>query len=359
MSDVRVVNCYDRAVPVDGKTAVSVRDGVIEYLGAELGIDPPDRMFTVYRSPATIANAAGKMIGIPLTAGHVDVDFQVANASGMVESAEMIDLFQDEYGSTVGIKNKVKINDGIDVAGYELSLGYAAELLSHNKYDFEQRNIQPHHLAYVEAGRCGTECRFFDAKPGAENMSKKTDKPVVHKAFADESGAVNLDQIIEIAMALPEAMKKAPLEKLQEIIPMLQELIAMSKEAGIDVVEPVASEDEKPEGEEMQAADMDAEEEKKEENFTDSKKFQDAVTAAVARHIDVVTKAQQFLDEAYVFTGKPIKQIMSDALATQHKETFADEELATAFKLLKKNTDYAKFGDAGVSPILQLKDKEL
>ena len=56
------------------RTAVSVRDGVLEYLGAELGLEPADHVFNVYRSPATIANAAYAMAGIPLTGNHVSLD---------------------------------------------------------------------------------------------------------------------------------------------------------------------------------------------------------------------------------------------------------------------------------------------
>jgi len=47
------------------RTAVSIRDGVLEYLGTEIGLEPPDKVFAVYRSPATIANAAHAMKGIP------------------------------------------------------------------------------------------------------------------------------------------------------------------------------------------------------------------------------------------------------------------------------------------------------
>jgi len=33
------------------RTAVSIRDGVLEYLGTEIGLEPPDKVFAVYRSP--------------------------------------------------------------------------------------------------------------------------------------------------------------------------------------------------------------------------------------------------------------------------------------------------------------------
>jgi len=65
----------DLAVYSDtARTAVSVRDGVLEYFGAELNMEPIDKIFTVYRSPATIANAAYAMSGIPLTDEHVSME---------------------------------------------------------------------------------------------------------------------------------------------------------------------------------------------------------------------------------------------------------------------------------------------
>ena len=47
--------------------------------------------------------------------------------------------------------------DTLNAGKKELSLGYDARLIPSDKYDFEQRDIVPHHLAVVEAGRCGPE----------------------------------------------------------------------------------------------------------------------------------------------------------------------------------------------------------
>ncbi len=47
----------------------------------------------------------------------------------------------------------------------QLSLGYSADIVPHSEYDFEQIDINPHHLAVVENGRCGPLCCFLDRKP--------------------------------------------------------------------------------------------------------------------------------------------------------------------------------------------------
>lgn len=364
MTEARSVICYDKAIPVDGKTAISVRDGVVEYLGAELGIMPADQMFTVYRSPATIANAAPKMVGIPLTNGHVDVGADTYDTDGTVSASDMIDMFNDSCHSTVGIRNKIAFTDAAkaeQVGSYELSLGYRAELVPHDKYDFEQRDINPHHLAYVPEGRCGFECRFIDAKPeGAIMADKKAKGPSLHKAFCDAEGGVNLEGIIEIAMALPEAMKKVPVVELQKLLPAMQELIAMSKDAGV-VVDEVEVEDEQEElpVEDKQEELQDEEPEEEKKGFADSKAFQDAVMSAVNNFAEVVDKAKLFVDEGYDFKGKTAKQIMADAVKTQQTTDFSDSELPVAFKMLKKSGDYANFGDQSVSEFQSLKNKEL
>ena len=72
---------FSDAVTYDGqmKAAISVRDGVLEYLGSELGMSPADKIFYVYRSPATIASAArcsrrvnaiGSPTGSPASRSH-------------------------------------------------------------------------------------------------------------------------------------------------------------------------------------------------------------------------------------------------------------------------------------------------
>lgn len=350
----------------ESKTAISFRDGVLEYLGSELGIEPADQIFTVYRSPATIANAATLMAGIPLTDEHVPLDEPPTNPVGAVEQAEMVDLFDEDSGSTVGVRNQIAVTDQIrgalQTGKRELSLGYNGSLLPHNKYDFEQRNILPHHLAVVQAGRCGPACAFIDRKPLEDiNMPKsktgqQANKPaekgqgdaVLIKQFSDAEGQPNLEEIVEIAQGLPEALRKLPMDKLQEVMPQLQEIVAMS--GGSMPEEEITDAD--PE-EEAPDEEMKDEEEKK--NFGDSKKFQDAVAQAVKENGEklatVIDKAKDFVDSSYSYHGKTADQIMRDALETQHGDTkFTDSELPVAFKLLKPvATNMQDFGD-GANP---------
>lgn len=341
------------------KTALSVRDGVLEYLGVELGPDfEPSRIYTVYRSPAQIANAAMKMAGIPITDEHVSLDAPAPNTGSSVISAEMVDASDPNTSTTIAIRNKLSVSDtmiaSVASGKRELSLGYEAGLRPHDTYDYEQYDIKPHHLATVPQGRCGPMCSFLDRKP---TKPEKDPMPQLHKAFLDAEGSVNLQQVVEIATGLSEAIKTVPLEKVQEVMPALQELMSISKAVGVEDPDAEVNDEDKPDPEEKT---MDADKDKTDdEPGEDEKKFSDAdfnkaldkkakefADAAIKKHAFAMEKARPFVGEDYSFADKSTAQIMRDALATQSTEKFADSEIELAFKLLKKSgPDYSNFGD--------------
>ena len=185
--------------------------------------------------------------------------------------------------------------------------------------------------------------------------------PKFHKAFCDAEGSLSLSQIVELAAGLPEAIKNVPADKLAELLPALQEVMAAATAAGVEapaseaVVEdlPVMTDEEadKLMDESADAAGGDP------VKVTDSarkvlrKKFADrlAVAAgdAVKVHATVIDKARGILPETYSFADKSTAQVMRDALAVEHgSQKFADAELSVAFKLLKKSGgEYQNFGD--------------
>lgn len=362
----------DAATYDDGmKTAISVRDGVLEYLGAEIGHEPPDKIFTVYRSPATIANLVAQMSGIPVIGDHVEPGTEEDDIESKVESATLIDSFDDELGSTLAIKNKLSLSPAmmaeIESGKNQLSLGYTGQLIPHSKHDFEQVGLTPTHLATVFDGRCGEGCRFMDRKPPKPPEAIMPKK--LHKAFCDADGALSLAQIVELAAGLPEAIKNVPADRLQELLPALQEIMAAATDAGVEpIVEDTTEEvltDEETEkaidGEVDALMDEAAESGTKDVKVTDSMrrvirakaraKFKDALSTAVGvavkAHSSVMDKARDILPDTYKFADKSTAQIMRDAIATQHTEKFADSELPLAFKMLRKDagSQYQSFGD--------------
>ena len=355
----------DLAVYSDtARTAVSIRDGVLEYLGAELGIEPLDRVFTVYRSPATIANAAYLMPGIPLTDGHVSMDGPAVESGSRVESSVVIDQIDEPTHSRLAVQNKLAVSDELQILlkdKHQLSLGYEADLVPHSRFDFEQIDIQPHHLAAVPAGRCGPLCSFLDRKPDTPHKPLEGDTmPKIHKAFNDAEGSVSLDMIVEIATGLPEAIRKVPVDQLVKLMPAMQEIMSYAKDQGAMPVED-DMEDEDMDMKDMDKENMDMDDkdmkdkdmkdmEKEKDNFADSTKFKDAVASAVKGQVrlysEVVNKARDFVDSDYNFVGKSARTVMRDALATQSPDKFEDSELPVAFKLLRKaSADYKHFGD--------------
>ena len=200
--------------------------------------------------------------------------------------------------------------------------------------------------------------------------------------FCDAEGNPNLEQIVEIAQGLPEALRKVPMDKLQEVMPMLQEIVSMSKAggntdpemAGADAGGDMAEDSDTVSMDESYE-DMEGEEKEKfgdsklfksiaalfQNSFADSQEFQDAVTGAVAKHSEVIEKAKAFVAEDYSFADKSTKQIMIDAIAVEHGDTaFEDAELDTAFKMLKKsNSSLETFGDSQKDELEELANQEL
>jgi len=332
--------CDTVAFDVKEKTAISVRDGVLEYLGAEIGQEPYDKVFLVYRSPATISNTAMKMKGIPLTYEHISIEEPAPETGSLVTEAEMIDMIDDETETRIAIRNKLLLNakdEGILKERRELSLGYSAKLVPHDKYDFEQVGIVPHHLAVVPDGRCGSMCRFLDKK----TVKQKENFHMLIN-FKDEEGQVSLEKIMEIVQLLPEVIAGVPIDQLQEFVPIFEKLMAMVKPEE-EIVE---------EQTEMEAIDEESEEEKPEmeEKEEEEKKFSDEALKSYAdkeikKYANVLQKAKDFLVSSYNFADKSANEIMRDTLAQYSNEKFDNSELSIAFKLLKKQNNYQNFGD--------------
>jgi len=315
---------------VEQKTAVSVRDGVLDYFGHELGLEPANKIFKVYRSPAQIATVAPLMAGIPLTNDHVDIGQPVPQSVGKVISAAVIDFTEGE-ASHLAIKNTLEVQSDFLATltdKRELSLGYEARLIEDDKYDFRQVDIRPHHLAVVDAGRCGSGCRFLDRSPN------------------NGDNTMTLDELIKVveAMAAEVAELKKALAPAEDPAP----------EAGTDN----ATEEEEVKKEEEEAK-------KVKDSAALEARFQDAVTKAtteqVATTLAIIDRARQFLPTDYKFADKSGNQIMRDAIATQHPDArFDDAELGVAFKLLRQpeTKPFADFGRGNMGKFAELKNKE-
>lgn len=346
------------------KKLVSVTDGVLLYSGFEIGEEPANKTFRVFRDAQTIIDIAPKLINLPITEEHVSLDEEPTNVIGKLVSSDIRDFLNTEKMATVLIENSASLNDDVPLNGAnEFSLGYFGNLVPANEsdpYDFKQVNIRPHHLARVPAGRCGSTCKFIDR---IVTMKKKFSE----YKFRDEDGSINLNELMDLIAALPEAVGSLTVEQINELVPMFKEIIESAKKAREEKkIDPEKQSDDasKSAGEQENAGESLSEAEK-ELKIKDSAQFKDALSKGIAEgmkeYTAVVEKARNFLDAAYPFGTKTTKQIMADAVATRHREKFTDQELTIAFKLLAKPVGYEKFGDAAntASAFQKLKDKEL
>jgi hypothetical protein len=335
---------FNDLVKTDGKTLISCRDGIQEYLGSEIGLDD-NIVYKVFRSADTIKNF--DLVGVPITNDHVDPD-EPYMSLGSVIGSEIINAKDESIKKTIEVKNQVKvckdllkvINDGKN----ELSLGYEAKItdVRDNKeldYDFTQSDIIPNHLAVVDKGRCGDNCKFND-KNGVKNMDIKTYQEAKDAFISILSLMPTLD------MEEQESMK-SKMAKAGEKEETDEEMKARKKkEADME-----AEAAEKKKEEDMEA------EGKKEESKTQK---DEANKKLIDDHISIIAKATDLgcLDAKYIFAGKTANKIMADCIKTQNDSTFADSELSAAFKMLRKVTNpHANFGNGGDDAVF--KDKEV
>ena len=345
----------DKATLDKEKKLISFRDGVQEYLGVEIGQKPEDAIFLVYRSPETIKAASDLMQGIAVTDEHVDIVLEIKKEkiAGEVLSSEIIDYKKVNDYASCAVSNSVLLNElGNDIVKsgrLELSLGYDADLVESKHYDFEQKNIIPHHLAIVEAGRCGGFCSFKDELINDEKIGAK----------------MNLEQLLKMVNDLPEMLKGLEPDELKVAGEAMEKIAAMKSDKMGDMEKEGASDSEAEV--EIETADEDTADtggngkqreredtevtqvQAKDSHFIDKAVFDKAIADAKLEGsslmASVMSKAVNFLDSSYTYAGKKPCEIMRDAIATQTDDQFSDSELQTAFKMLKANKEYNHFTD--------------
>ena len=295
------VSFTDNSPNAEKRTVISIRDGVQEYLGLELGIEPFDKVFKIYRSPETIRELKDKLNGLPLIENHIEPEGEISEdlKKGKILDSQEVANVDKDLDSTIAIKNEIALfKDKLEFEYKQLSLGYKATTLPSAKYDFEQSNIIPHHLGIVEAGRCGDTCRFQDKK-GVERMTLE-ELLAKLKEFLDSS---NDEDKANLVKALDEMFPK------QETKDNEADLEKKFEDAKSDAIA----------------------------KFMDSKVFKDAMLNYGNERASVIAKATNYLDSQYDFKSKSNEAIMSDVVKAEYpSETFKDAEIGVAFKMLKQ-----------------------
>ena len=148
------------------------KEGVFPYSGAQIGLEPPDRIFKVYRpaeelqKPETLKSFEL----VPFINEHAMLgDYGVpAESKGVLGVVGQNVKFNAPY-LTADIKifgNKMK--DLLERGKNNISAGYSFDLdntsgnFNGENYDCIQRNIRCNHIALVQEGRCGKDVRVLD-----------------------------------------------------------------------------------------------------------------------------------------------------------------------------------------------------
>lgn len=158
----------DGYLVVDAKTA---RTGIQRYLGSEVG--KPELPFVdVYRSPEQVfaADAMASFVHRPVTNNHPPEAVTADNWTEYTVGHSSDEVARDGQFLRVPLMvADAKTISDIENGKNEISNGYTCDLEFVSgttpdglKYDAIQKNIRGNHIAIVQAGRAGKECRIGD-----------------------------------------------------------------------------------------------------------------------------------------------------------------------------------------------------
>ena len=150
-------------------SGVLARTGVQYYYGLEISDElEPKKKYSVFRSKEEVLSkdSLATYMNATVTDDHPDEAVTVDNTRDLDKgSLSNISTFEKDgehfISATATIKDKnliKKIQDG----KVELSVGYTNDFKKGNgtDYDFMQTNIRVNHVAVVDKGRCGGECKL-------------------------------------------------------------------------------------------------------------------------------------------------------------------------------------------------------
>lgn len=221
---------------------IAARTGVYQYLSSELGLEGPERMVGVYRSPESVfspesmSSYADKDVTNDHPSDLVNSETFRTHSVGHVRSA-----IQDGDNVVVDliIKDQQTI-DEINAGKAELSPGYLAEYVPvvgsdpmGTPYEFEQRDIVINHVAVVGAARAGKQARIFDHKPKGVPMAQRKvflDSKKSRSIILDEEAASVVEEAVTALEEVAEEAEKRADEAEAKADELSDKLDSMTKE---------------------------------------------------------------------------------------------------------------------------------
>ena len=160
------------------------RIGIQEYLAFEMGITDakPDDIIRVYRPEEEVFSdlSLSSFSNKPMTNGHPPVLVDSTNAKEYsVGHAGPAVTRDGSFSKTDLFIIDAKAIEDVESGKVELSNGYTADIdwtpgvsQDGEQYDAVQRNIKGNHIAIVERGRAGRDCRVADQLPNLGDIPK-------------------------------------------------------------------------------------------------------------------------------------------------------------------------------------------
>lgn len=163
--------------------AVLSRTGIQTYTAGELGLKDrnPRDLIRVWRPAAEVfsADSIASFASVALTDDHPSDDVTPENAERLAKGWVGQPYRDGDFLRAPITFSAKSIIDKLKAGKEELSNGYdtdlewvsgvvpAGERDAGQTYDAIQRNILGNHVALVDAGRCGDECRVLDREPAS------------------------------------------------------------------------------------------------------------------------------------------------------------------------------------------------
>ena len=216
------------------------RIGVQEYYGFELGLkDRAMERIGVFRSPEEVfhPDSIQSFTNLVITRHHPTEpvttknvkDLQVGSVSGITPNKE-----KGVLDGIATVTDEDNINLAKDKKELEVSVGYSNELVDKKgvydgkPYEFEQTKIRANHLAIVDAGRCGPECKItVDHKQKEKmHMIRITIDGIVYETDNEQ-----LAQAVQKQQKAWDAEKEKMEEKMKEDEEEMEKLKAEKEKA--------------------------------------------------------------------------------------------------------------------------------
>lgn len=324
------------------------RTGIQVYKGSELGRPDLDTV-RVYRPPEEVfsADALKSFAHRPVTLKHPNVPVTAKNWKQYAGGQTGDEVVRDgEYVRVPMIMMDAALIDAYEHDGVrELSMGYSTDIKwrtgvvdsgpdAGQTYDAVQTVIRGNHLAVVPVARGGDQLRIGDEDNTNTNDGEYTMKLVIDgltvNVADDQSGGIIERHIATLNKQLADALAEG--SKAEEALETAQQE-ADEKKKKLDA--------------------QDGEIAVLKKQVADAAITPEKLDVLVKDRLAVVDKAKVLLGDKYVFDGKTIEQIRTDAVATSlgdAAKNMSTDAVTGAFVALTKDaattTSDRQIGDA-------------